>query len=52
MLNKRYKTRNFIKKNIKYKDIEKRVTAYAHKHQISIDQIEDVNIEYPEVIEW
>ena len=45
-------TRNFIKKNKEYKNIEKRIKAYAHKHQISIDQIEDVNIEYPEVIEW
>ena len=42
-------TRNFIKKNKEYKNIEKRIKAYAHKHQISIDQIEDVNIEYPEV---
>ena len=45
-------TRNFIKKNKEYKNIEKRIKAYAHKHQISIDQIEDGNIEYPEVIEW
>ena len=45
-------TRNFIKKNKEYKNIEKRIVAYAHKYQISIDQVEDVNIEYPEVIEW
>lgn len=45
-------TKKFIKPSKEYKKMEKRIKEYAQKHQISIYEVEDAHLEYPNEIKW